>query len=102
MEGRRMNTKLIAASIAFAAIVSVGLGTGRAGQGGRAHRGPGGPFGGPPSPEQMLSRLTEDLDLTSDQAAQIKTIMTDEASKTADLRSKMHDLETQLHDATAN
>jgi Spy/CpxP family protein refolding chaperone len=52
----------------------------------REGRGPGGPGRGMPSPEQRLKRMTEALNLTSDQQAKIKTIMESEKTKMDALR----------------
>lgn len=66
----------------------------------RQHKG--GPGFGPPSPERMLARMAEDLDLTSDQVTQIKTIMTTQESKTEPYRTQLADLDAQMRAATAN
>jgi len=98
-----MNTKLIVGGVVLAVIAAVGL-TVTAAVGGQGHGrgGPGGPPFGPPDPARMISRLTEDLDLTTEQVDQVKAIFAEEESATEPYRTTLHDLDTQLHDATAN
>ena len=52
--------------------------------------------------QHMLARLAADLSLTDDQVEQLKTIMTDEQSRTEQYRTKLEDLHTQMQTATAN
>jgi Spy/CpxP family protein refolding chaperone len=93
-----MKIKTLAPLAAVAVVVTLAL---AAGAGARQGRGGPPPFG-PPSPERMLARLAEDLSLSDDQVAQIKTIMTDEQTKTESYRAKLGDLDEQMRTATAN
>ena len=95
---------LTVAGMAVLAVVVLALSIGAFARQGRhgGHGGPGGPPFGPPSPERMLSRMTEDLDLSTDQVTQIKAIMTDEESKVSPYRAKMADLDEQMRTATAD
>ena len=94
-----MKTKTFArVAVGALALVALVLTVGAAA---RQHRGGPPPFGPGPNPEMMLSRMTEDLGLSSDQVTQIKAIMTDEEARTEPYRSALADLGEQMRTATA-